>query len=137
MPIQQHGHQLSCNQPGDKIYQYLGHYISPQSQYLLSGRGQTRISPKRCRDALSPLRWSHVHAHRGGTRLHLHRHRPVALARIYVLHSATDIIFHHRCLCVYEPSALVLTPLGILPSTNPTQHSNCTFTKPRPIHLIK
>ena len=61
----------------------------------------------------------------------------MVLARIYGLYSTTYLILLHGRLSAYDPTILVLAPLKIQLSTEPTQNPIITFTKPRPVRLTK
>ena len=64
--LSHHHRQRLSYYSGAPLRQRLKHYICHQGRDPSSGRGQTRIHPRRCWDALSPLWRSHGHAHRGG-----------------------------------------------------------------------
>ena len=65
------------------------------------------------------------------------RHWSVVFTRIYGIYSTTGIILQCRHISAYETITLVLAPLSILPSTDPTQHPIRTFTKSGPIRLTE
>ena len=71
--------------------------------------------------------------HGRGPRSHACGHWPVALARMYSLHSTTDLILQSGRLRVHDPTTMVLKTLRIQPSTKPTKHPTHTFPDPGPV----